>query len=99
MGEVHFVESTEIFLRPFRPRGYEKGTSHQNNIVRTNHLAGILTQEVGTTIIDRGENEPDDDIEDDESNDDEITDILFHADSSMMTAQSFILKCSRRLKG
>jgi hypothetical protein len=59
-----------------------------------------LTKKIWTTIVHRWKNNPDDDVEYDQGDDDEITNILFHADSSMFTTYSWVLnfKSIRRLK-
>ena len=55
-------------------------------------IDGVLAEKVGATIKYRWKNEPDDDIQYDESNNDQITDILFHADSSMIIAHLIHVK-------
>jgi hypothetical protein len=75
---IHPVQPAEIWLSPLRSRGQEQCTGHQDNIGRANHLTHILAHKIQPTIVDRWKDKPDDYVQNDQSDDRVITQILFH---------------------
>lgn len=80
MRHVHSVEAAEIFFRPPRPRGDEQRASQQNDIVRADDFARVLADEVLASVVFRREDEPNDNVQENEGEDNQVAEIGFAHD-------------------